>query len=185
MLEYLSMGWMTLEAAIAIASGLTAHSIALISFGLDSIVEFVAAGTVIWELGGADATRERLATQTIGATFFILAAYVTAEAIRDLLTHARPERSLPGLVITVAAVVVMPMLAASKRHVGRALNNRTLLADAAETAFCALLSATAILGLGLNLAFGWRWADPLAALIIAGLAVKEGLEAWEGGDQDR
>lgn len=183
LLEYLSMAWMSLEALIAIAAGLAAHSIVLIGFGLDSVIEFVAAGVVIWELRGADRERERSATRIIGLTFFILAAYVAVESIRDLLTHARPARSLPGLAITVAAVIVMPALAMGKRRVGRALNNRTLLADAAETTFCALLSATTILGLGLNAVFGWRWADPLAALVIAGLAVKEGQEAWEGADE--
>lgn len=157
LLEYLSMAWMTLEALIAIAAGLGAHSIALIGFGLDSVIEFVAAGVVAWELRGADQERERSATRIIGLTFFILAAYVAVESIRDLLTHARPGRSLPGLAITLAALIVMPALAMGKRHVGRALNNRTLLADAAETPLCALLSAAAILGLGLNAVFGWCW----------------------------
>ena len=184
LLEYFSMAWMTLEAVIAIAAGAAAHSIALIGFGLDSVIEFAAAGIVIWELRGADRERERSATRMSGATFFILAAYVTTESVRDLLTDARPERSLPGLAITVAAVIVMPALAAGKRRVGRALVNQTLLADAAETTFCALLSATAILGLSLNAVFSWRWADPAAALVIAGFAVREGLEAWEGSDDD-
>ena len=184
LLEYFSMAWMTLEAVIAIAAGVAAHSIALIGFGLDSVIEFAAAGIVIWELRGADRERERSTTRMIGVTFFILAAYVATESVWDLLTHARPQRSLPGLAITVAAVIVMPALAAAKRRVGRALNNQTLLADAAETTFCALLSATAILGLSLNAIFSWRWADPVAALVIAGLAVKEGLEAWEGSDDD-
>ena len=171
LLEYLSMAWMTLEAVIAIAAGLAAHSIALIGFGLDSVIEFVAAGVVAWELRGADQERERSATRIIGLTFFILAAYVAVESIRDPLTHARPGRSLPGLAITVAALIVMPALAMGKRRLGRALwYNRTLLADAAETTFW-------ILGLGLNAAFGWRRADPLAAPVIAGLAVKEDLEA--------
>jgi divalent metal cation (Fe/Co/Zn/Cd) transporter len=184
LLEYFSMGWMTMEAAIAIAAGVAAHSIALVGFGLDSVIEFAAAAIVVWELRGADRERERSAIRMIGVTFFMLAAYVATESVRDLLTHARPQRSLPGLAITVAAVIVMPALAAGKRRVGRALNNLTLLADAAETTFCALLSATAILGLGLNAIFSWRWADPLAALVIAGLAVREGLEAWGGSDED-
>lgn len=180
LLEYASLAWMTVEAVVAIASGLAAHSIALLGFGLDSVIEFVAGLTVVWELRGAEEERERFATRLIGVTFFLLAAYVAAEAVRDLLTRARPEWSAPGLAVTVAALIVMPALAVGKRRVGRALNNRTLLADAAETTFCALLSAATILGLGLNGAFGWRWADPAAALVIAGLAVKEGLEAWEG-----
>ena len=183
LLEYLSMAWMTLEVAVAIAAGVAAKSIALLGFGLDSVIELVAGATVIWELRGADRERERSATRFIGVTFFLLAAYVAVEATRDLLTHARPDRSLPGLAITVAALIVMPALAAGKRRVGRALNNRTLLADAAETSFCALLSAATILGLGLNAGFGWGWADPLAGLVIAGLAFREGLETWEGGDQ--
>jgi divalent metal cation (Fe/Co/Zn/Cd) transporter len=183
LLEYLSMAWMTLEVAVAIAAGVAAHSIALLGFGLDSVIELVAGATVIWELRGAGQERERSATRFIGVTFFLLAAYVAVEATRDLLTHARPDRSLPGLAITVAALIVMPALAAGKRRVGRALNNRTLLADAAETSFCALLSAATILGLGLNAGFGWGWADPLAGLVIAGLAFREGLETWEGGDQ--
>ncbi len=183
LLEYVSMAWMTLEAAIAIAAGVGAHSIALIGFGLDSVIEFVAGAVVIWELRGADQERERSATRLIGVTFFILAGYVAVEAIRDLITHARPHASLPGLAITVAALIVMPTLAVGKRHVGRALNNRPLLADAAETTFCALLSAATILGLGMNAVFRWGWADPLAALVIAGLAVREGLEAWEDSDE--
>lgn len=183
LLEYVSMAWMTLEAAIAIAAGAAAHSIALMGFGLDSVIELVAGALVIWELRGADRERERSATRLIGVTFFLLAGYVAVEAIRDLLTHARPERSLPGLAITGAALIVMPALAVGKRRVGRALNNRTLLADAAETTLCALLSTATILGLGLNAVFGWGWSDPLAALVIAGLAVREGLEAWEDGDE--
>jgi divalent metal cation (Fe/Co/Zn/Cd) transporter len=177
------MAWMTLEAAIAIAAGAAAHSIALMGFGLDSVIELVAGALVIWELRGADRERERSATRLIGVTFFLLAGYVAVEAIRDLLTHARPDPSLPGLAITGAALIVMPALAVGKRHVGRALNNRTLLADAAETTLCALLSAATILGLGMNAVFGWGWADPLAALVIAGLAVREGLEACEDGDE--
>jgi divalent metal cation (Fe/Co/Zn/Cd) transporter len=127
LLEYGSMAWMTLEAAIAIAAGAAAHSIALIGFGSDSVIEFVAGAMVIWELRGADRERERSATRLIGVTFFLLAGDVAVEAIRDLLTHARPDPSLPGLAITGAALIVMPALAVGKPHVGRALNNRTLL----------------------------------------------------------
>jgi hypothetical protein len=118
LLEYGSMAWMTLEAAIAIAAGAAAHSIALIGFGSDSVIEFVAGALVIWERLGADQERERSATRLIGVTFFLLAGYVAAEAIRDLLTHARPDPSLPGLAITGAALIVMPALAVGKHHVG-------------------------------------------------------------------
>jgi divalent metal cation (Fe/Co/Zn/Cd) transporter len=172
------MAWMVVEAAVAIGAGVAAHSIALVGFGLDSVIELFAAGVVVWELRGLDGKRERRATRLIGSTFYVLAAYLGVESIRDLVAGAKPETSVPGLVIAIAALVVMPVLAVGKRRVGRALDNHALLADAAETTLCALLSAATIAGLGLNAAFGWKWADPAAALVIAGLAMKEGLEAW-------
>ena len=178
-LEYASMAWMTAEAAVAITAGVVASSIALVGFGLDSVVEFFAAAVVVWQLRGED--RETRAVRLIGVTFFALAAYLAVEGIRDLAGRARPEQSIPGLAVTAAALVVMPLLAVAKRRTGRALGNRTLIADSAETAFCAVTSAATLLGVGLNAWLGWWWADPVAALVIAALAVKEGLEAW--GDQ--
>ena len=115
----------------------------------------------------------------IGVTFFALAAYLAVEGIRDLAGHTRPGQSIPGLAVTAAALIVMPLLAVAKRRTGRALGNQTLIADSAETAFCAVTSAATLLGVGLNAWLGWWWADPVAALVIAALAVKEGLEAWE------
>jgi len=182
LLEYLSMGWMTVEAVVAIASGVAAHSIALVGFGLDSVIEFFAAGVVVWQLRGVEEERERWAIRLIGATFFILATYVGVQAIRDLATGSHPKASTPGLIVAVAAIVVMPLLAVGKRRVGRALANRTILTDAAESTFCALLSAATIVGVGANAAFGWHWADPAAGLIIAGLAVNEGREAFQKDD---
>jgi divalent metal cation (Fe/Co/Zn/Cd) transporter len=116
----------------------------------------------------------------IGVTFFVLAAYLTAESVRDLAAGPRPGQSAAGLAVTAAALIVMPALAIGKRRTGQALGNRTLVADSAETAFCAFTSAAALLGVGLNAWLGWWWADPAAALVIAGLAVKEGIECWEG-----
>ena len=176
-LEYASMAWMTAEAAVAITAGVIASSIALVGFGLDSVIEFFAAAIVVWQLRGED--RETRAVRLIGVTFFALAAYLAVEGIRDLADRARPEQSIPGLAVTAAALVVMPLLAVAKRRTGRALGNRTLIADSAETAFCAFTSAATLLGVGLNAGLGWWWADPVAALVIAALAVKEGLEAWE------
>jgi divalent metal cation (Fe/Co/Zn/Cd) transporter len=112
-------------------------------------------------------------------TFFALAAYLTIDGIRDLATGAQPGQSIPGLAVTAAALIVMPALAVAKRRTGKALGNRTLIADSAETAFCAYTSAAAFLGVGLNTWLGWWWADPAAALIIAALAVREGIECWE------
>jgi divalent metal cation (Fe/Co/Zn/Cd) transporter len=178
------MTWMVAEATIAITAGLLAASIALVGFGLDSLIELFSAAIVIWQLRGeiTGQDRQTRAIRLIGVTFFALAAYLTVEAIRDLATAARPGQSVPGLAVTAAALVVMPVLALAKRRTGQALGNRTLVADSAETAFCAFTSAAALLGVGLNAWLGWWWADPAAALIIAALAVKEGIECWEADD---
>jgi divalent metal cation (Fe/Co/Zn/Cd) transporter len=183
-LEYASMAWMTAEAAVAITAGVIASSIALTGFGLDSVIEFFAAAIVVWQLRGEveGQDRETRAVRLIGVTFFALAVYLTVESIRDLAGHARPEQSVPGLAVAAAALIVMPLLAVAKRRTGRALGNRTLIADSAETAFCALTSAAALLGVGLNAWLGWWWADPAAGLVIAALAVREGLETWEAAD---
>ena len=178
-LEYASLAWMTVEAAVAIISGVIAASIALVGFGLDSVIEFFAAAVVIWQLRGGGEERETRAVHLIGITFFVLAAYLAAASIRDLIGHARPEHSIPGLAVTAAALLVMPGLAIAKRRTGQALSNRTLIADSAETAFCAFTSGAALVGLGLNSWLGWWWADPAAALVIGALAIREGLEAWE------
>jgi divalent metal cation (Fe/Co/Zn/Cd) transporter len=113
----------------------------------------------------------------------MLAAYLTADSTYDLITQTRPGQSTPGLPVTAAALVVMPALAIAKRRTGKALGNRTLVADSAETAFCAFTSAAALLGVGLNAWLGWWWADPAAALIIAALAIKEGIECWDQEDE--
>jgi divalent metal cation (Fe/Co/Zn/Cd) transporter len=181
-LEYASMAWMTAEAAIAITAGVIASSLALVGFGLDSVIEFFAAAIVVWQLRGEGEDRETRAVRLIGATFFALAVYLTVEGIRALAGHARPEQSTAGLAVTAAALVVMPLLAIAKRRTGAALGNRTLIADSAETAFCAFTSAAALLGVGLNAWLRWWWADPVAGLVIAALAVKEGLEAWQDVD---
>jgi divalent metal cation (Fe/Co/Zn/Cd) transporter len=182
-LEYASIAWMTAEAAVAITAGIIASSIALTGFGLDSVIELAAAVLVIWQLrGGQDEDREQRAVRLIGVTFFALAAYLAVEAVRDLAAHARPASSPAGLAITAAALVVMPALALAKRRTGQALGNQALIADSAETAFCAFTSAATLAGVGLNAWADWWWADPAAALVIAALAVREGLEAWQDDD---
>jgi divalent metal cation (Fe/Co/Zn/Cd) transporter len=180
-LEYATMTWMVAEATVAITAGLLAASIALVGFGLDSVIELLSATIVIWQLRGeiAGQDRQTRALRLIGVTFFALAAYLTVDSIRDLATQAQPRQSIPGLAVTAAALIVMPALAIAKRRTGKALSNRTLIADSAETAFCAYTSAAALLGVGLNTWAGWWWADPAAALIIAALAVREGIECWE------
>ena len=179
------MAWMAAEAAVAITAGVLAASIALVGFGLDSVIELLSATIVIWQLRGeiAGQDRETRAIRLIGVTFFALAVYLTAESIRNLVAQARPGQSVPGLAVTAAALVVMPALAVAKRRTGQQLGNRTLVADSAETAFCAFTSAAALLGVGLNAWLGWWWADPAAGLVIAALAVKEAIECWESDDE--
>jgi divalent metal cation (Fe/Co/Zn/Cd) transporter len=183
-LEYATMTWMVAEAAVAITAGVIAASIALVGFGLDSVIELFSASIVIWQLRGeiAGHDRETRAVRLIGVTFSALAAYLAAESIRDLAAQVRPGHSVPGLAITAAALTVMPALALAKRRTGQQLGNRTLVADSAETAFCAFTSAAALVGVGLNAWAGWWQADPIAGLVIAALAVKEGIEAWEDRD---
>ncbi len=184
-LEYATMTWMVAEAAVAITAGLLAASIALVGFGLESVIELISATIVIWQLRGqiTGQDRQTRAIRLIGATFFALAAYLTIDSIRDVATQAQPRQSVPGLAVTAAALIVMPALAIAKRRTGQQLGNRTLVADSAETAFCALTSAAALLGVGFNTWLGWWWADPAAALIIAALAVKEGVECWESDNE--
>jgi divalent metal cation (Fe/Co/Zn/Cd) transporter len=161
-LEYATMTWMAAEAAVAITAGLLAASIALVGFGLDSVIESLSATIVIWQLRGevAGQDRETRAVRLIGVTFFALAAYLAIDSIRDLATQAQPRQSIPGLAVTAAALIVMPVLAIAKRRTGTALGNRTLVADSAETAFCAYTSAAALLGVGLNTWLGWWWQTP-------------------------
>ena len=154
-LEYASMAWMTVEAAAAITAGIIASSIALVGFGLDSVIEFFAAAIVVWQLRSDSEERETRAVRLIGVTFFVLAAYLAAEGIRDLLSHPEPEQSVLGLSVTAAALVVMPLLAWAKHRTGKALGNRTLIADAAESALCVLTSGAALVGFGLSVWLGW------------------------------
>ena len=179
-LEYATIAWNVIEGIVSIAAGVAAGSIALVVFGLDSFIEVAAATVVVWDLRGSSEERERRALRFIAVTFFALAVYVAVSATRDLILTERPGESIPGIVIAAASLVVMPTLALLKRRTGHALKSATLVADSAETLLCTYLSAILLAGLGLNAAFGWWWADPLAAYGIAVLAVREGREAWRG-----
>lgn len=189
LLEYLTIGWNVVEAVIAIAAGIAAGSIALVGFGFDSTIEVAAAAVVVWQFrseirGGVDEDREHKALRMIAVTFFVLAAYVTFEAARTLITREAPDPSTVGVVLAVVSLVVMPALAWFKRQTGIRMGSATLVADSAETFLCAWLSAILLAGLVLNSTLGWWWADPVAALGIAYLATREGLEAWRGDDHD-
>lgn len=184
-LEYLTIGWNVVEAAVAIGAGLAAGSIALVGFGFDSTIEVAAAGVVVWQFraelrGEVDEQRERRALKLIAATFFALAAYVVFEAARTLIVGDAPETSTAGIVLAAVSLAVMPTLAWFKRQTALRMGSQSLLADAAETLLCAWLSAILLGGLILNATLGWWWADPVAALGIAYLAVREGMEAWQG-----
>jgi divalent metal cation (Fe/Co/Zn/Cd) transporter len=184
-----TIGWNSLEAVVAIASGVAASSIALIGFGLDSVVEVSSAVVIAWRLSrqGADQAAneraERRAVRLIAITFFAIAAYVSYDAVSTLLgVGAEPAHSTAGLILVARSVVVMPAVAWLKRRVAAGLGSVALKADAAETQLCTYLSAVVLLGLAANALFGWWWMDPLAALVVAGLAMKEGRAAWSSGD---
>jgi len=185
-LEQFSVAWMLIEAGVAVTAGIVAGSLALTSFGFDSVIELVSATLVLGRLrtelrgGRANERAERRVLRIIAVTFFVLAAYVLAGSAVELATRAHPERSPAGIGLTVASLLVMPLLGWRKRRVGSALGNPLVLADAAETILCATLAATTLLGLVLFAAFGWWQADPVAALAVAYFAIREGREAWHG-----
>lgn len=182
-LAYLTIAWNVVEAVVAIAAGMEAGSLALVGFGLDSTIETFSAVVVVWRLRDASEERETRALRLIAVSFFLLAAYVAVRAVLDLVGASEPGTSLPGIVITSLSLVVMPLLARAKERVGERMGSRVVLADAVETWLCTWLSAAVLGGLVLNAALGWWWADPVAALYIAYVAVREGREAWEG-DED-
>jgi divalent metal cation (Fe/Co/Zn/Cd) transporter len=192
-LEYSTIGWNVVEAAVAVGSGIVAGSVALVAFGLDSAIEVVSATVVLAHLravlAGAEpnAARQRWALRIIAFTFFALAAYMTVDAVLTVLRADRPSASPLGLLVTGAAVVVMPVLAWAKRRTAKELNAHghqgsavLVNADAAETLLCAVLSGATLVGVGANAVFGWWWADPLAGLVVVYFAIREGREAWEG-----
>ena len=179
-LAWATVAWNVIEAVVAIASGSAAGSIALVSFGLDSTVEVGSAAVIIWQFSGADEERERLALQVIAGCFFALGAYVGVRAVVDLVGRNEPESSLVGIVLAVVSLIVMPTLAVAKARVGQQLGSSTVSADSRQTWLCTYLSAVLLGGLVLNAAVGWWWADPLAGVVIAALAVREGVEAWNG-----
>jgi divalent metal cation (Fe/Co/Zn/Cd) transporter len=182
----LTIAWNMVEAVVAVSAGLVAGSIALVGFGFDSMVEVLSAWVVVWQFrgelrGGYDEERERRALRLIGVTFFVLAAYVSFEALRDLFfVDSEADESTIGIALAALSLAVMPLLAWAKKRTADELPSPTLRADATETLLCAWLSLALLAGLVLNAAGGWWWADPLAALVIAGLAVHEGLEAIRG-----
>ncbi|MER6511031.1 cation transporter [Nonomuraea sp. NPDC001636] len=170
-----------IEAVAAITAGTLASSAALVGFGLDSVVEVASAAAVAWQFSAADhERRERTALRVIAVSFFALAAYVTFDAVRTLLGVGEAEHSTPGLILAALSLVIMPFLSHAQRRAGRELGSASAVADSKQTLLCTYLSGVLLVGLALNSLFGWSWADPVAALVIAAVAVKEGCEAWRG-----
>lgn len=170
--------WDAIEGAVAVTAGLAAGSIALIGFGIDSTIEVFAASVVIWQLRGGAHARMRTALRLIAISFFVLAAYVAFESVRDLVGQDKAAESIVGIVLNAVALAVMIPVAIAQRRTGRDLDNGVLIAQSDETWVSNYLSISLLVGLGLNAAFGLWWADPLAALIVAAIALKEGREAW-------
>ncbi|MET0415100.1 MAG: cation transporter [Actinoplanes sp.] len=170
-----------IEAAVAITAGTIASSTALIGFGLDSVIEVSSAAAVAWQFAGRDPERrEKTALRIIAVSFFALAAYVTIESVRALVGGAQAEHSTVGLVLAALSLAIMPGLSYAQRRTGRELGSRSAVADSKQTLLCTYLSGVLLVGLAVNSLFGWSWADPIAALVIAAVAVKEGREAWRG-----
>ncbi|MFE7277215.1 cation transporter [Streptomyces sp. NPDC057623] len=173
-----------IEAIVAITAGTIASSTALIGFGLDSVIEVSSAAAVAWQFSATDhavrEAREKTALRIIAVSFFALAAYVTVDSVRALAGTGEAQHSTPGIVLAVLSLAVMPFLSAAQRRAGRELGSASAVADSKQTLLCTYLSAVVLVGLLANSLFGWSWADPIAALVIAAVAVKEGREAWRG-----
>ncbi len=192
-LEYLTIGWNVIEAAVAVVAGVAAGSLALIAFGLDSLIEVVAGAALLWRLrrelqdreGDTDhSLMDKRVHRVVGLTFFALAAYILAESAYDLIAGNDAAVSPVGIVLAAVSLMVMPVLALFKQRIARGLGSKALAADATETWVCSYLSLVLLAGLGFNAAFGWSWADTLAALAMLPLVIREGWEAFSGDDDD-
>lgn len=184
-LEYFTVGWNALEAIVALASGVVAGSIALIGFGLDSVIEVSSGLVLLWRLhADRDEARreyvERRALRLVGVTLISLAVYVAGDSIASLWKHEVPERSLPGIALAAVSLIAMPLLASKKRRLASKLASAALHADSQQTGICAYLSGILLLGLLLNAALGWWWADPVAGLLMTPLIAYEAVEALRG-----
>ena len=177
------IAWHFVEFAIALAAGVAAGSIALIGFGVDSLIETVAGFVVLWLFSGrrlGSHAAERRAQQLIAISFYVLAIYVAVESVRTLVAADHPATSWVGIALAAVTALTMPLLARAKRRVGQELSSAATVKEASQTTLCAYLSFALLVGLGANALLGWWWADPLAALFIAAVAAKEGRESWRG-----
>jgi Co/Zn/Cd efflux system component len=176
-----SVSYNVVEAAIAVTAGVVAGSVALVGFGLDSVVEVSSGLIILWQFRHRmPETRERHALRAMAVSFYALAAYVSFESARALVTGHDPDPSKVGIGLAVASLLIMPFLSWAQRRTGKALGSNAVVADSTQTLLCTYLSAVLLVGLVLNATIGWSWADPLAGLVIAAVALKEGREAWRG-----
>jgi divalent metal cation (Fe/Co/Zn/Cd) transporter len=183
------LAWVTVvynaaEAVIGIGAGAAAGSIALISFGGDSVVECLSALVIIWQFKGIPEQRERLAMRLIGVSFLVLAGYITLDSVHALVSGSDAEPSAVGIALAATSLVVMPVLSWAKRRTGSQLGSRAVVADSVQTLLCTYLSAVLLAGLVANAALGWFWADPIAALVIAAVAAREGWYTWREEPDD-
>ena len=179
-LQYFTILWNSLEALVAVISGLIAGSISLVGFGFDSVIEVISGAAVLWRMHLDQPQRreqaERISLRIVGGSFIALATYIAVDAINSLSHHEQPNRSIPGMVLAIVSLIVMPLLSRSKRRIGKELNSGAMKADATQTEFCAYLSAILLFGLTTNWLLGWWWADSAAALGMVPLIAKEGIE---------
>jgi divalent metal cation (Fe/Co/Zn/Cd) transporter len=184
LLEYFTIGWNLVEGAVAVTSGVIAASPSLVGFGVDSFIESSSGLALLWRLRVDDEEtrewREQIALRLVGASFLLLAAYVAYDSITSLIWRELPEASYVGIGITLVSLIIMPILARAKRKVAAQIKSRALEADAKQTDLCVYLSAISLGGLALNALFGWWWADPVAALIMIPIIVKEGIGGLRG-----
>lgn len=183
-LEYMTLGYNVVEAAVSLVAGILAGSVALVGFGVDAVIESVSGSIMLWRLNADEHHRreefEKRALKLIGWSFLLLAAYVGYEAVEKLWTKEAPERSVAGIVIACCSIIIMPVLARKKRAVGHAIGSAAMVADSRQTQLCSWLSAILLGGLVLNAAAGWWWADPVAGLAMVPIIVKEGLAGLRG-----
>lgn len=184
-LEYFTIVYNSLEGVIALVVGLIAGSIALVGFGFDSLIEVTSGAALLWRLHSDtdEARRERveaISLRIVGVCFLLLAAYVSYDSIKSLIWREDPNESIPGIILAIASLIIMPLLVRAKRKVARGINSGALMADSKQTELCTYLSAILLAGLLLNAFLGWWWADPAAALIMVPIIVKEGVEGLRG-----
>lgn len=184
LLEYFTIVWNLIEGLVSVTAGLLAGSVALVGFGFDSFIESASGGALLWRLHLDHPERreqaEKFALKLVGISFLLLAAYVTSDAIKSLIRREPPEATYLGIAIAALSLIVMPVLARAKRGIAKEIHSHALEADARQTDICTYLSAILLGGLLLNAVFGWWWADPIAALIMIPIVVKEGIAALRG-----